>query len=317
MVQERGRGAGAGGDPGDRRHGGPEAGDLLGDARQLDGGGRGGSSPPRRRAVWRARPIPRRAERRCGRARSRSASARLPPSAGLYGPRPTATQVQGRGGGAASVAVIHEGYSDASQAALIVKAAREILVPGPNEERDRDVKAIADRYVGLALIEVRREDDGDQDGESGSEKAELGDDAPLDRVDRPVRRERTRPRTRTRSAGRSRRWAGNARAGSIALTIIAGRADVPVGSAPATMSAVGTLTLYIGMKPVSQATIMTQPGFFGEGVCVARGSASSVSPDYRSPFRFTGGTIDRVVVDVVLPAHVDHEKEDAAWLMWD
>ena len=93
-----------------------------------------------------------------------------PPSAGLLGPVRPPRRYQGRGGGAASVAVIHEGYSDAVQAALIVKAAREILVPGPNEERDRDVKAIADRYVGLALIEVRREDDGDQDGESGSEK---------------------------------------------------------------------------------------------------------------------------------------------------
>ena len=92
------------------------------------------------------------------------------------------------------------------------------------------------------------------------------------------------------------------------------------GDDAATMSAVGTLTLYIDMKPVGQATIMTQPGFFsltGEGACVGRDSASSVSPDYRAPFRFTGGTIDRVVVDVSGEQYVDHEKEVAAWLMRD
>jgi arylsulfatase len=92
------------------------------------------------------------------------------------------------------------------------------------------------------------------------------------------------------------------------------------GDDAATMSAVGTLTLYIDMKPAGQATIMTQPGYFsltGEGVCVGRDSASSVSPDYRAPFRFTGGTIDRVVVDVSGEQYVDHEKEVAAWLMRD
>ena len=92
------------------------------------------------------------------------------------------------------------------------------------------------------------------------------------------------------------------------------------GDDAATMSAVGTLTLYIDMKPVGQATIMTQPGLFsisGEGACVGRDSASSVSPDYRTPFRFTGGTIDRVVVDVSGEQYVDHEKEVAAWLMRD
>lgn len=92
------------------------------------------------------------------------------------------------------------------------------------------------------------------------------------------------------------------------------------GDDPRTMSAVGTLTLYIDMEPAGQATIMTQPGYFsltGEGACVGRDSASPVSPDYRAPFRFTGGTIDRVVVDVSGEQYVDHEKEVAAWLMRD
>ncbi len=85
-----------------------------------------------------------------------------------------------------------------------------------------------------------------------------------------------------------------------------------------TLSATGTLTLYIDMKKVGEATIMTQPGFFcavGDGLCVGRDSASPVSPDYAAPFRFTGGTIERVIVDVSGESYVDHEKEVMAWLM--
>ena len=50
-----------------------------------------------------------------------------------------------------------------------------------------------------------------------------------------------------------------------------------------------------------QATIVTQPGYFcltGDGICVGRDSASAVTPEYQAPFPFTGGTIDKVVVDV-------------------
>ena len=92
------------------------------------------------------------------------------------------------------------------------------------------------------------------------------------------------------------------------------------GDDEATMSALGTLTLYINMEPVGRAPIMIQPGFFsltGEGVCVGRDRASPVSPDDRAPFRFTGGTIDRVVVDVSGEDYVDHGKEVAAGLMRD
>jgi arylsulfatase len=87
-----------------------------------------------------------------------------------------------------------------------------------------------------------------------------------------------------------------------------------------TMSAVGTLTLYIDMKKVGQMTIMAQPGFFslaGDGLCVGRDSGSPVSSDYAAQFRFTGGVIDRVVVDVRGDHYVDHEKEVIAWLMRD
>jgi arylsulfatase len=42
-----------------------------------------------------------------------------------------------------------------------------------------------------------------------------------------------------------------------------------------------------------------------------------VSPDYRAPFPLTGGTIDRVVVDVSGDRYVDHDKEVLAYLARD
>ena len=92
------------------------------------------------------------------------------------------------------------------------------------------------------------------------------------------------------------------------------------GQDPQTRSALGTLTLYIDTEQVGQAEIKTQPGYFslvGEGLCVGRDSASPVSPDYAPPFTFTGGTIDRVVVDVAGEPFVDHEKEVMGWIMKD
>jgi arylsulfatase len=87
-----------------------------------------------------------------------------------------------------------------------------------------------------------------------------------------------------------------------------------------TKSATGTITLYIDDEPVGKAEILTQPGMFGltgDGLCVGRDSASPVSPDYRAPFAFTGGTIDRVAVDVSGDHYVDHEKEILAYLARD
>ena len=95
---------------------------------------------------------------------------------------------------------------------------------------------------------------------------------------------------------------------------------VKTGDDRKTMSAEGTLTLYIDTKPVGRADIMTQPGFFcpvGDGLCVGRDSASPVSPDYTAPFRFTGGVIEKVIVDVSGETYDEHEKEVAAWLMRD
>jgi hypothetical protein len=82
----------------------------------------------------------------------------------------------------------------------------------------------------------------------------------------------------------------------------------------------GSLTLYVDNEPVGKGSIVTQPGAFclvGDGICVGRDSASPVTPKYRSPFRFTGGTIDKVVVDVSGEHFVDHEAQVRAWLMRD
>ena len=52
---------------------------------------------------------------------------------------------------------------------------------------------------------------------------------------------------------------------------------------------------------------------------VGRDSASPVTPDYadRGTFAFTGGTIEKVVVDVTGEKYVDHEAQVRAWLLID
>ena len=82
----------------------------------------------------------------------------------------------------------------------------------------------------------------------------------------------------------------------------------------------GTLTLYIDADPVGSGEIVTQPGYFclvGDGICVGRDSASPVTPDYRAPFKYSGGTIDKVVVDVSGDRYVDHEAQVRAWFWID
>jgi arylsulfatase len=92
------------------------------------------------------------------------------------------------------------------------------------------------------------------------------------------------------------------------------------GDEEPSMSAVGTLTLYVDDGEVGSAEIVTQPGMFslvGDGLCVGRDSASPVSPDYAAPFPFSGGTIDRVIIDVSGDHYVDHEKEVLAYIARD
>jgi hypothetical protein len=92
------------------------------------------------------------------------------------------------------------------------------------------------------------------------------------------------------------------------------------GDDPQTHSATGTLTLYVDTDQAGQAEITTQPGTFtlsGDGLSVGRDSGSAVSPNYTAPFPFTGGTIERVAVDVSGDHYVDHEKEVIAYLTRD
>ncbi|MFF3607694.1 sulfatase-like hydrolase/transferase [Streptomyces sp. NPDC002463] len=89
---------------------------------------------------------------------------------------------------------------------------------------------------------------------------------------------------------------------------------------PAMPGTAGTLTLYIDDQQVGSGDIVTQPGYFcvvGDGICVGRDDASPVTPDYRAPFRFTGGTIDKVVVDVSGERFIDHEAQVRGWFAID
>ncbi len=83
--------------------------------------------------------------------------------------------------------------------------------------------------------------------------------------------------------------------------------------------ATGILSLYHGDHKVGEGRIKTQPGFFslaGEGLCVGRDSGEAVTDDYpgESPFRFTGGTIKRLAVDVSGEPFLNLEREAEAML---
>jgi hypothetical protein len=83
--------------------------------------------------------------------------------------------------------------------------------------------------------------------------------------------------------------------------------------------ATGILSLFYGDKKVGEGRIKTQPGKFsiaGEGLCVGRDSGEPVTDDYpgTSPWSFTGGTIQRVAVDVSGQPYLDLEREAAALL---
>jgi hypothetical protein len=71
---------------------------------------------------------------------------------------------------------------------------------------------------------------------------------------------------------------------------------------------------------VGEDQIKTQPGKFmiaGEGLCIGRDSGAGVTEDSpgQQPWRFTGGTIKRVAVDVSGTPYIDLEREAQAMLM--
>jgi hypothetical protein len=82
----------------------------------------------------------------------------------------------------------------------------------------------------------------------------------------------------------------------------------------------GTLTIYHGDQSVGESQIKTQLGAFavaGAALYVGRHGGEPVTDDYpgEHPYAFTGGTIDRVAVDVSGEPYVDLEREAALMLM--
>ena len=57
----------------------------------------------------------------------------------------------------------------------------------------------------------------------------------------------------------------------------------------------------------------------GGGLAVGSNPGSPVTPEYggNHGFPFTGGSIDRVIIDVSGDEFVDHEAEVLSWLMRD
>ncbi|MGB9372837.1 MAG: arylsulfatase [Jiangellales bacterium] len=82
----------------------------------------------------------------------------------------------------------------------------------------------------------------------------------------------------------------------------------------------GVLTLYLDDRAVGTGDIVTQPGNFcvvGDWLCVGRDDASPVTSDYTAPYRFTGGSIDKVVVDVSGEPYIDHAAQVRGWFSID
>jgi len=78
--------------------------------------------------------------------------------------------------------------------------------------------------------------------------------------------------------------------------------------------AAGTLSLYHGEKKVGEGKIKTQLGAFavaGAGLYVGRHGGEPLTDDYpgAAPYRFTGGTLNRVAIDVSGEPYVDLERE--------
>ena len=84
--------------------------------------------------------------------------------------------------------------------------------------------------------------------------------------------------------------------------------------------AAGTLSLFHGETKVGEGRIKTQLGAFaiaGSAVYVGRDPGEAITEDYpgKPPHAFTGGTINRVAVDVSGEPYMDLEREAALMLM--
>ncbi|RZU11244.1 arylsulfatase [Kribbella rubisoli] len=85
-------------------------------------------------------------------------------------------------------------------------------------------------------------------------------------------------------------------------------------------AATGTLSLFHGDEKVGEGHIKTQLGAFaiaGSGLYVGRHGGEPITDDYpgEPPHYFTGGTINRVAVDVSGEPYMDLEREAALMLM--
>ncbi len=50
---------------------------------------------------------------------------------------------------------------------------------------------------------------------------------------------------------------------------------------------------------------------------MSKDSGSAVTPEYRAPFPFTGGTVDKVIMDLSGEHFADHEAQVIGWFMKD
>ncbi len=77
----------------------------------------------------------------------------------------------------------------------------------------------------------------------------------------------------------------------------------------------GTTTLFIDGKPVASGPMRAQIGKFtlaGDGLCVGYDSGDNVSPQYKNPGTFTGGTIQSVAFDISKTAYLDLNRDAEA-----
>jgi arylsulfatase len=82
----------------------------------------------------------------------------------------------------------------------------------------------------------------------------------------------------------------------------------------------GKTKLYVNDKVVAEGPMRTQLGKFtlsGDGLCIGYDSGDAVSQEYKSPGKFSGGTIFAVGVTVEKAAYADLEKEAASALARD
>jgi arylsulfatase len=80
----------------------------------------------------------------------------------------------------------------------------------------------------------------------------------------------------------------------------------------------GTTKLYVNDKVVASGKMKTQPAKFtlsGDGMCIGWDSGDAVTSMYKTPVRFTGGTIQAVAVDTSKESYEDMELEAKRMLM--